>query len=68
MEDPKLSIPETNKTLKVNRGGDGSPSLKRISDFMIFIKVIIATWKKKYVNHVRVIVIILRGTVPITFT
>ena len=32
--DPKLSIPETNKILKVNRGGDGSPSLKRISDFI----------------------------------
>ena len=30
MEDPKLSILETSKTLKVNRGGDGSPSCKRI--------------------------------------
>ena len=45
MEDPNLSIPETYKTVKVNRGGDGSPSYKRILDFMIFIKVIIATWK-----------------------
>ena len=44
MEDPKLSILETYKTLKVNRGGDGSPSCRRISDFMIFIKVIIAIW------------------------
>ena len=45
MGDPKFSIPETNKTLKINLGGDGSYSCKRISDFMIFIKVIIATWK-----------------------
>ena len=67
MEDPKLSIPDTNKTLKVNRGGDGSP-LIRISDFMIFIKVLIATWKKYYMNHVTVIVIILRGTVSIYST
>ena len=42
---PKLSILVTYKTLKVNRRGDGSPSCKGISDFMIFIKVIIATWK-----------------------
>ena len=45
MEDPKRSFLETYKTLKVNRGGDGIPLCKRISDFMIFIKVIIATWK-----------------------
>ena len=44
MGDPKFSIPETYKTLKVNLGGDGSHLCKRI-DFMIFIKVIIATWK-----------------------
>ena len=43
---PKFSIPETNKTLKVNRGGDGSHSCKRISDFMLFIKVM-----EHYVNH-----------------
>ena len=45
MEDPKRSIPETNKTLKLKSGVDGSPSCNRISDFMTFIKVIIATWK-----------------------
>ena len=44
MKDPKLSIPETNKTLKLESGGDRSPSCKRITDFMNFIKLIIATW------------------------
>ena len=39
------TIHETNKTLKVNLGGDGSHSCKRISDFMIFIKIIIAIYK-----------------------
>ena len=45
MGDTKFSTPETYKTLKVNLGGDGSHLCKRISDFMVFIKVIIATWK-----------------------
>ena len=35
-EGPKLSIPGTNKTLKVKSEGDRSPSCKIISDFMIF--------------------------------
>ena len=63
MGDPKFSNPKTNKTLKVNLGGDGSHSCKRISDFMIFIKVIIATWKIMGIMlHTQVI---LRGTFPI---
>ena len=37
------------KTLKVNRGGDASPSCKRISDFMIMENYM-------YMNHVKTFV------------
>ena len=55
MEDPKLSIPKTYKTVKVNSGGDGSPSCKRISDFMIFFQSH-NSHMENYVNHVTAIV------------
>ena len=50
MEDPKLSITEASKTLKVISGGDGSPS-----DFMIFNQSR-HSHMENYVNHVTVIV------------
>ena len=36
MKDPKLSIPKTIKTLKVNHEGYGSPSCKRIRLYDVY--------------------------------